>query len=230
MNAMTDIKMTKSSTVYGYSKNWGDSIGSYFFRIIGLRHDNKVSGGKAGLTFQFAGCMKDTTSMNSTNTNAGGWGSSALRASMNSGTIYGYVPTTIKNNWVQVKKEYGATYNSTSSSVSTSNDYLFLTSYYELCGSVRSSWEKYAWMSKEGTQYEYYSSKSIKNSSSNTTLVRYPQASATTYASSARWWWERSVRPDASTRFCHVTSAGILYGTDNDNGTGKSSVVPCWCF
>lgn len=55
---------------------------SYTAQIIGFNHDTKTAGGKAGITFQLVDCLNTTYQMNSSNTNVGGWKSSAMRSRM----------------------------------------------------------------------------------------------------------------------------------------------------
>ncbi len=51
-------------------------------QIVGFAHDDKTAGGKAGITFIFGDCVGEAP-MNSTDTNAGGWEASQMRAYLN---------------------------------------------------------------------------------------------------------------------------------------------------
>lgn len=63
------------------------------YRIIGINHDDLADGsGKAGLTF-WARSVDLESIFNSTDTNAGGWEASELRAKMNSGEIWNLMPS-----------------------------------------------------------------------------------------------------------------------------------------
>lgn len=84
--------------------NWGDGQ-TYNVRIVGFNHDDITGGvGKAGITWQFVDLLNDTYAMNDTDTNNGGWRDSALRANMNSGTIWNHVPKTLAQDILAVDK------------------------------------------------------------------------------------------------------------------------------
>ena len=102
--AATDIaKNGTSSVVYAKAKAAMDA-GTKFtmkltdgktleYRIIGINHDDLADGsGKAGLTF-LTTSTNISSRMNATNTNAGGWEKSGLRAKMNSGEIWSLMPS-----------------------------------------------------------------------------------------------------------------------------------------
>ncbi|WP_290996350.1 leucine-rich repeat protein [Gordonibacter sp.] len=214
---------------------WGGVL--YEVRIIGIYHDEKTSGGKAGLTFQFKNLLNTTYRMNSTNTNTGGWGASELRARMNPGTdsvangtddnaIWNQVPSDLQNAIAPVKKYYGPTYSSTASTVSTSNDSLFLASYREHSNTIYSggNYAGKGWISAEGSQYEYWQGKVPNNYAANASLVKGLQATPST----AVYWWERSVNPNNDTNFLSV-------GTNGDPTNGNYASVayggcPCFCL
>ena len=67
---------------------------NYVIDIIGINHDTYAAGGKAPLTFQLHDCYEDTKSMNSSDTNSGGWTSCAMR-STNLPVILSLMPTEV---------------------------------------------------------------------------------------------------------------------------------------
>lgn len=194
-----------TSTVYiddgdnHYKISVGDTVAisvsgaSYSFRIIGFNHDDLNSStaygtatatGKAGFSFQMVDCLATTYAMNSSNTNSGGWGSCALRT-----TLQGTIKNTIAAAWTEIMKKVNkkTSAGSASTTINTTADDLFLLSEIEIFGSVTYS------VSGEGAQYAYYKAgnSKVKNVSG-----------------SADNWWERSPYASSSTYFCLVYSNG----------------------
>lgn len=194
-----------TSTVYiddgdnHYKISVGDTVAisvsgaSYSFRIIGFNHDDLNSStaygtatatGKAGFSFQMVDCLATTYAMNSSNTNSGGWGSCALRT-----TLQGTIKNTIAAAWTEIMKKVNkkTSAGSASTTINTTADDLFLLSEIEIFGSVTYS------VSGEGAQYAYYKAgnSKVKNVSG-----------------SANNWWERSPGASISTAFCYVSSGG----------------------
>ena len=233
--------MTDENT-YECKAIWGNT--SYEIRIIGINHDKLVertADGRtvAGLTFQFKDLLKTMYPVNSKKdandwgVNSGGWGESELRARMNPGTdtvVYGTddneiwdsVPNDLKNNIETVIKK-SSPHGSKTAIATTSNDNLFIASYYELGGSVKSGWETYIWMTEEGAQYDYWKGKVIPYGY-NEALKKKCEVSSTLYDT----WWERTIPPSSSTSFMLVNRNGE---TDNNNHAKMSyGVCPCFCL
>lgn len=177
---------------------------NYAFDIIGFNHDiltdtaaygEETATGKAGITFQMHDLFATTYNMNSTNTNSGGWKSSAMRTSTMS-TMKEYLPTEWQTVIKPVNKTSGTGGGSTSGTEIVS-DSCFLLSEIEIFGSTTYS------VSGEGTQYAYYKAgnSNVKNK-----------------GGSAFSWWERSPISGNSLGFCSVVSAGIA-----SNGNANSS-------
>ncbi len=204
---------------------------TYDLCIIDVLHDDKASGGKAGLTFQFDGLLDSPESINSSSTNVGGWGASGLRANMNPDNlpnvggvnngsdgnyIWNQVPVDLQNAIEVVKKKYQPTYNGSTSTITISNDKLFIASYSELVES--SKWGSNHWTAQEGTQYAYWHQKVTENDGENSSL------------SEGVDWWERSVSPGSSEDFLNVNSFGdpslLTYADDSD----YVYVRPCFCL
>ena len=167
---------------------------NYTFDVIGFNHDTLTTStaygattktGKAGITFQMHDLFATTYVMNSSNTNSGGWKSSAMRTSTMA-TMKGYLPTAWQTAIKPVNKASG-TGGGSSSGTETVSDSCFLLAEIEIFGSTPYS------VSGEGTQYAYYKAgnSKVKNRSG-----------------SASYWWERSPRSGFSNRFCGVISNG----------------------
>lgn len=166
----------------------------YAFDVIGFNHDTLTDAssygtatatGKAGITFQMHDCFATTYSMNSSNTNVGGWKNSAIRTSTMP-LMKGYLPTAWQTAIKLVNKASG-TGGGSSSGTETVFDNCFLLAEIEIFGSTTHS------VSGEGTQYAYYKAgnSKVKNRSG-----------------SAYFWWERSPCSGYSDYFCHVNSTG----------------------
>lgn len=104
-------------------------------QIVGFAHDDKTAGGKAGITFIFGDCVGEAP-MNSTDTNAGGWEASQMRAYLN-GDWRTQLPQDLDAVIVPVDKlsnNVGET--DAVSAVTTTSDALWLFSLSELAGAV----------------------------------------------------------------------------------------------
>ena len=167
---------------------------NYAFDIIGFNHDTltdtaaygeETATGKAGITFQMHDLFASYYPMNSSNTNSGGWKSSAMRTSTMA-TMKGYMPTEWKTVIKPVNKASGLGGGS-SSGTETVSDSCFLLAEIEVIGSTTYS------VSGEGTQYAYYKAgnSKVKNMSG-----------------SASHWYERSPNSGSSQVFCIVYKNG----------------------
>lgn len=213
------------------------SVTTYAF-IIGFNH-NSSKEGSGRIHFQLAktalsggtdiafcdssyGSSVSSTgyfSMNSSNTNSGGWASSQMRTnicgtslSSYSGTIIAVIPAALRAVLKSVTKYTNNTGNSTAASaVTATTDYFFLLSEYEVFGSctyANSSEASYQ------AQYAYYSAGNSKikyNHSATTTAVR---------------WWLRSPRASNSYRFVVVYADGTVY---NHNANYSYGFAPGFC-
>ena len=179
---------------------------NYTFDVIGFNHDTLTTStaygattktGKAGITFQMHDLFATTYVMNSSNTNSGGWKSSAMRTSTMA-TMKGYLPAAWQTAIKPVNKVSG-TGGGSSSGTETVSDSCFLLAEIEIFGSTTYS------VSGEGTQYAYYKAgnSKVKNK-----------------GGSANIWWERSPRSGNSNIFCIVYSTGGANNRNADNGYG----------
>ena len=177
---------------------------SYAFDIIGFNHDTLTDAnaygtatatGKAGITFQMHDLFAMRYKMNDTDTNVGGWKSSAMRTSTMA-TMKGYLPTAWQTAIKPVNKAAGLGGGS-SSGTETVSDSCFLLAEIEIFGGTTYS------VSGEGTQYAYYKAgnSTVKNK-----------------GGSADDWWERSPLSRYSDFFCFAGSNG-----DPGNDAANSS-------
>ena len=172
---------------------------NYAFDVIGFNHDTLTTStaygantktGKAGITFQMHDLFATGYPMNSTNTNSGGWKSSAMRTSTMP-LMKGYLPSAWQTAIKPVNKASGLGGGS-SSGTETVSDSCFLLAEIEVFGSATHS------VSGEGAQYAYYKAGNSKVKSEG---------------GSANYWWARSPVSGISEGFCDVSPSGIAnYG------------------
>lgn len=199
------------------------SFATYAF-IIGFNHNSSVEGANR-IHFQLAktalsggtdvalcdssyGSNVSATgyfSMNSSNTNSGGWASSQMRTNIcgtsltsYSGTIIAVVPAALRAVLKSVTKYTDNTGNSSTaaSAVTATTDYFFLLSEYEVFGSISRANSN---ESSKQAQYTYYSAGNSK--------IKYNHSST----SSAVNWWLRSPRAGYSSYFVLVDTGGTVY-------------------
>ena len=196
----------KTSVVYiddganHYKVSIGDQVTlslngtNYAFDIIGFNHDTltdtaaygeETATGKAGITFQMHDLFATGYPMNSTNTNSGGWKSSAMRTSTMA-TMKGYLPTGWQSIIKPINKASGKGGGSSSGTETVSGS-CFLLAEIEIFGSTKYS------VSGEGTQYAYYKAGNSKVKKIN---------------GYANYWWERSPYSGDGISFCRVNSSG----------------------
>ena len=157
---------------------------NYRIDIIGKNHDTYADGETAPLTFQMHDCYGTTYSMNSSDTNSGGWTNCAMR-SAHLPAILNLMPAEVKSAIREVQKKTSA--GNKSSSIVTTSDDLFLLSEIEIFGSTTYSF------AGEGTQYAYYQAGNSKVKNLN---------------GSADVWWQRSPYSSNTASFCRVDSYG----------------------
>ena len=211
--AAMDAGTTWSIKLNDLHKSWLYDTMSY--RIIGINHDDLADGsGKAGLTFLTTSTGIQSR-MNATNTNAGGWEKSELRAKMNSGEIWNLMPSDFQSKVKAVRKltnNVGGT--DKNAAVTATSDKLFLLSYSEIVPT--SYWaSSYPWTSSEGTQYEAFKGKVTENYSGNDCLK-------------IGYWWERSAYPYNSGNFLNVNSDGDP--SDYYGAASSNCVCPAFSF
>ena len=144
-----------------YNNSTGTGANDYMeFRIIQVgQHD----GDGSGLTFCSVFGLPDKGRMNSSDTNAGGLKSSELRTSMNSGTIWGYFNSQLREDITTITKK--GQKGSKSTDIQTSDDKLWLISCSELTGDTRTEYY-------EGGGYSYYT-QVLNFSSSSSSMNKF---------------------------------------------------------
>lgn len=192
-----------SSWVAGNSKTMTINGTSYQVDIIGKNHDTYTAGGTAPLTFQMHDCYATTYTMNSSNTNSGGWKSCAMR-STHLPAILALMPTEVQNGIREVNKLTSA--GNKSATINTTADKLFLLSEVEIFGSATYSFHG------EGTQYDYYKAgnskvKNVSGSPSN--------------------WWARSPFTNSPIYFCFTNGEGRI---SYDGSIRSLGVAFGFCF
>lgn len=197
------------------------SVTTYAF-IIGFNHNSSVEGsgrihfqlGKTALSGGADVALCDSKynssvsatgyfSMNSSNTNSGGWSSSQMRTNIcgtsltsYSGTIIAVIPAALRAVLKSVTKYTNNTGNSTAASaVTATTDYFFLLSEYEVFGSCTYANTNEASKQK---QYDYYSAGNSK--------IKYNHSSTSTAVN----WWLRSPRASYSISFVYVYADGTV--------------------
>ena len=193
--------------------------------IIGFNHNASVEGANrihfqlaktalsGGTDVCFCDRFCDSTvsttgyfSMNSSNTNSGGWKSSQMRTkicgtslSNYSGTIIAVVPAALRAVLKSVTKYTDNTANgggSTASYVTATTDYFFLLSEFEVFGSI--SYGNVNEKNKQ-SQYAYYSAGNSK--------IKHKHNGTSTAAS----WWLRSPGAGNNYYFVYVSTYGSVY-------------------
>ena len=190
--------------------------------IIGFNHNASVEGAnrihfqlaKTALTGGKDICLCDIAynsnvgatgyfSMNSSQTNSGGWASSQMRTNIcgtslsnYSGTIIAVIPAALRAMLKSVTKYTNNTGNSSAASaVTATTDYFFLLSEYEVFGSI--SYANSHESSKQA-QYAYYSAGNSK--------IKYKHDGTST----AAYWWLRSPVSSNSMYFLGMDTNGTV--------------------
>ena len=208
------------------------NVTTYAF-IIGFNHNSSVEGANR-IHFQLAKtalsggtdvCLCDSSynstvsatgyfSMNSSNTNSGGWASSQMRTnicgtslSSYSGTIIAVIPAALRAVLKSVTKYTDNTGggSTAASAVTATTDYFFLLSEYEVFGSISRANSN---ESSKQAQYAYYSAGNSK--------IKYKHNGTTTAAR----WWLRSPRASSSGSFVLVNTDGTVNNNNANNSLG----------
>ena len=210
-------------------------------RVLGFKHDDLINTGayggnhsKASISFEFLDFMIGSTSksMNSSDTNSGGWRETQLRKDLNgyttsnsiqNGAIGGLGANLNNKSYIkQVKKKYIATHNN-ASSVTTCNDYLWLLASSEVVNSGYQSGAYGVAITSEGSQYKYYQGVTEAYNVSSANRVKRMASSG-----SENYWGLRSPRSGYSDKFCGVSIDGRV-----NNGVGaniRMDVTPGFCI
>jgi hypothetical protein len=166
-------------------------------RLEDFDHDDLVAGGKAKMSFMMVDCLNTTAKMNATNTNVGGWNSSAMRSSMVA--YLNKFPAEWRAIIKPVKKK--TTSGNKSTTIQTTNDSLWLASFKEV-----GLYTTTVGYSEEGETYPLFTDnasriKKVKGSRSH--------------------WWSRSPYTSGATHFHLVYSSG----SDSNNNASYTCGV-----
>lgn len=181
----------------GDTKNVTIGSATYVVEIVGFSHDDRADGsGKVGLTFGLKDCLNTAYQMNSSNTNSGGWGGCALRATLR-GDIWNQLPSDLRDVIKEVTKKTSA--GGASGIINSISDTLFLFAEKEIFGSKQYS------VDGEGTQYARFTA--------SNTRIKKLNGSATD-------WWLRSPYSSYTRGFCAVDTSGAAnyYAADSSYG------------
>ena len=150
-------------------------------------------------------------SMNSSNTNSGGWNSCQMKSTI-CPAFKNALPTELKNNIRAVTKWQN---NGNSTSGQSSSNEIWLLSVMEIFGSAYQSG-----YNANQLQYDFY--KGVADWSA-APKIKYRDTSTST----AIFWWERSAQPNSSDAFW-------LVNANESAGTGDASIslgfAPCLCL
>lgn len=199
----------------GWTKDVAVSgVGTVKTMLIGLNHDTYTAGGTAGFSYQLRDGLSATEpvsfQMNTSDTNSGGWASSAMR-STNLPKLLAALPADLRAVIKKVNKSTSTANSGTT--VSTTSDDLWLLSLVESIGTTKTAYtdnkvESSNYLSKEGTQYEYYKQfDGNKTNAFNAHIIKNASGSANR-------WWLRSIYLGNTTSF---------YGMGNSGGWGGLS-------
>ena len=201
-------------------------------QIAGFAHDDKTSGGKAGITFIFGESIAEAP-MNTTDTNAGGWEGSQMRAYLNSDGM-ALLPDELSSVVVPVDKlsnNVGET--ETTSSVTVTSDSLWLFSLPELGGNVPEDriGDGYGLyediyvrvFDAAGFQYKLFRDAGASMSNSDNAILVKTQTD--TYS----FWWLRTSDSRDSYNFLRVDQHGYV-PAGGDAADFQRGVVPGFCI
>ena len=229
----------KAVTLNGTVGHCTFSNTSTYAFIIGFNHNSGYEGGNR-IHFQFAKtalsggtdvCFIDSSynstvsatgyfSMNSSNTNVGGWSSSQMRnticgtsLSSYSGTFIAALPSALRSVLKTVTKYTDNAGNSSTAAanVTATTDVIFLLAEYEVFGTIaRANTNE----SAKQAQYAYYSAGNSK--------VKYQHTATSTAAN----WWLRSPYSGNAAYFVRVNASGsVSYG----DAYGSRGFAPGFC-
>lgn len=208
-------------------------------QIIGFAHDDKADGsGKAGITFILKDSMGEMP-MNDAPSNAGGWEGSLARSWLAS-SGFAMLPEDLRTQIVEVSKMTNNVGSTTDvSSVTKTNDKLWLLSYVELTGPLNEDAyetvaaprevEQYGDALKsiipvynaEGSQYKLYADTEVLPNNNSVILTK-------TSKGVSAMWWERSAFGLSDAKFQRVSDKGCPnVGIDANQ---PSAIAPGFCI
>ena len=201
--------MTSAQVAETYGWNIGDTIDitlttgeAIQMRIIGFNHDDKIDGGKAGITLEMINCLNTAYIMRNDGTNYGGWAGSIVSAILKD-TVKPTLPIEWQNVIKTVYKNTADGGGSNFTGVYAYKDDLFLLSLFELSSGTGGQAA-----TEEGSQYEYWVGKSDADR-------------IKTVGGNAYYWWTRTCATN-TTRFRVCNSSGGVTTATGNTGCGVS--------
>ena len=195
-------------------------------QLIGIWHDVKTGGGRAGLTFAFKEVIGKGKVYDVASTRVG-WPDCYMRSYLN-GEFFESLPQELSGQIVAVDKKANTTGTSASSSdsiIAVTSDMIWLLSMVELygpfataSGGVPDYPETY---DQEGSQYKYYADNGMTNLS-YTLGKKYLPGTNT-----ASVWWLRSPHAGNANFFFYVRKDGAFAYEET---TYKQGIAPCFCL
>ena len=236
----------ESDTYHLYTKvGTGTSTNDYAeFRIIQVgEHD----GDGSALTFQATSSVFDSSMNGGENSNAGGWASAALRASMGEGgAIYSKLSTTLTGDIMAVAKKSlspKATSWVYAEGLSTTFDKLWLPSWSEVYGEGSAATLTYSSRSAftsqytyEGAQYAYYKAAGVSSDASNPNNAALVPLMRNRDGSNGEGSLLRTAALEQENWFCQVNSDGRGRADEDATrpaqagATDSKKIAPCFSF
>lgn len=222
---------TKSVSIGGLATAAENELPMSDVRVAGIRHDTKVGGGKAGVTFEFETVVA-AHAMNNALTISGGWAACDMRSWLNNDFFY-TLPSEFRSNIVEVKKATNNTGNTGDpTKVTNTNDKLWLLSYTEVYGDAYNGWYGRDVLNVEGSQYKFY--RDTETTYLHTFYVHKEGLQSFDSTCQGSWWWLRTPQPlgpnfPEEDVYCfRVAGSGGSSGALNCNELG--GVSPGFCY
>lgn len=225
--------------------------------ILGFNHDTLATaydngGTLSGISIGMYNCLAATAGMNSSDTNSGGWGSSAMRTAM--ATYLSQLPAAVQSVIAPVVKKTSA--GDKSSTINNSTDSLWLCSHKEVMGTHMQTASVQLSFSGEGEQYDYFKLATIPSGcgtavsgttgtyvGNGATYTDRFGTSRTAYSNqylntnnfkgignsptAATTWWLRSPYYGYYQKYVCVSNSGSF---STDNATGNHGVAFGFCI
>ena len=194
--------------------------------LADVYHDDLVGGGKAGLTF-LSWNLPLSHRMNADDTNMGGWASSEMRSWL-ANTALGMLPNdlhTAIRPVIKMTNNTGNTHDTTS--VTMTEDSLWIPSVNEVAGDVSWVWSSdadnsggyNAVLNAEGDQYAVFASAVTETDGPNAALALRGDGSSS--------WWLRTSSASVTSNYRYVTEDGNPSGFGNASGERGDSIGFC---
>ena len=194
---------TKEIALTGFTNTEENSNGLYTIRVANNSTPEECtrdgfSQTACGFVIEFVDIITEHT-MNSSNTNVGGWPASEMRTYVNN-DIYNALPEGLKENIIKTKVVSG--HGSTSGETNfTSEDKIYLLSTKEVYGKEgTTNIITYDTAETETRQLDYYKANGVTTASYSGAIKNYNE-------SLTIWWLRSAVSFDTNT-FCRVSDAG----------------------